>query len=152
MEAQASAWKALPSWKEKSPQERRAFLAQWGALLETYAAHFARLLYEETRKSEAAATREVAAAVARLKAPPTDCDGGAANAGIIPCAWGKRHPLADAVRLFTPVLAAGGAIIANPCAAAPGAAFALCELSARAGAPPGIINLVFAPLARDNGA
>jgi acyl-CoA reductase-like NAD-dependent aldehyde dehydrogenase len=54
--------------------------------------------------------------------------------GFVPCAWGKRHPLADAVRLFAPVLAVGGVIIADPRAAAPGAAFALCELSARSGA------------------
>jgi acyl-CoA reductase-like NAD-dependent aldehyde dehydrogenase len=149
LRAQASACEALPLWEAKPASERRAFLVRWGAALQTHAAHFAHLLVEETRKSEAAAAREVAAAIALLISPETACgDHDPAGGRIVACAWGRRHPLTDAVRQIAPVLAAGSVVIANPCATAPGAAFALCELSARVGAPPGILNLVYASTAK----
>ncbi|MDR2366310.1 MAG: aldehyde dehydrogenase family protein [Zoogloeaceae bacterium] len=144
-EAQASARAALPVWAAKSARERHEFLARWGNALESHAAHFARLLREETRKSEAAAEKEVAASVAVLRTPAHPCPDSCLDAGrIVSRAWGRRRPLADAARLFAPILAAGSVIIANPCASAPSAAFALCELSARIGLPPGVVNLVFA--------
>jgi acyl-CoA reductase-like NAD-dependent aldehyde dehydrogenase len=139
-EAVASARAALPDWGAWTADERQTLLVAWADALQKHAAHFAGLLGEERGKSASEVQDEVSAAIVALRATaPVATE----NAGcVVACAWDAKMPLADAVRLMAPVLRAGGVVIGKPCASAPGAAYALCELSARVGVPPGVVNLV----------
>jgi acyl-CoA reductase-like NAD-dependent aldehyde dehydrogenase len=139
-EAVASAKAALPGWSALSVEARQALLLAWGQALQEYAAHFARLLAEERGKNAEDAQAEVSAAIAALRATTPVATENAAC--VVACVWDAAMPLANAVRQMAPTLRAGGVVIGNPCANAPGAAYALCELSARIGIPPGVINLV----------
>jgi acyl-CoA reductase-like NAD-dependent aldehyde dehydrogenase len=139
-EAVASARAALPDWMVLPTNERQTLLVAWAEALRKHSAHFAGLLSEECGKRTDDAQDEVSAAIAALRATTPVA---AEDAGrIVACVWDVNMPLADAARLMAPVLRAGGVVIGKPCVSAPGAAYALCELSARVGIPPGVVNLV----------
>lgn len=141
--AVASAEAALPAWSALPASERQNLLVAWAVALEKHAAHFARLISEESGAGERAAQADVAAAAAMLNthlqsATPVKNEAGR----IVACAWSAHSPLADVVQRIAPTLRAGSVVIVKPCAQSPGAAFALCELSARVGIPAGVVNLV----------
>ena len=52
------------------------------------------------------------------------------------------RPLAGFAATAAPLLRGGATVVVKPSPRAPSAAFALCELSARASWPAGVINLV----------
>ena len=134
--AVAAAVAAAPAWSALGGGERRALLAALATSLDGYAGHFAKLIGQETGKPEAAAIAEVQAAVAALTdAPP-------GTAGVLVALADAGNPLAALVELIAPALAAGGTVVVKPSPKAPGAAYALCELSARAGWPAGVLNLI----------
>lgn len=137
--AAASAQAALPHWALGADSERLPRLVALGEALAGLAGHFARLIAEETGKPLAEAEAEVAEAV-RLLAEPWAMSllGGAVVAVVVD----DSAPLANAVALAAPALAAGGAVILKPSPRAPGAAFALAELATRAGVPDGVLNLI----------
>ncbi|MDR2625292.1 MAG: aldehyde dehydrogenase family protein [Zoogloeaceae bacterium] len=142
--ALAAAQAAAPAWRAQGAAERERLLVAWGALLQAYRDHFARLLRQEAGGTEAAAGEEISAAVHALGTAD------AASAAPRACVLGEiaifqagtAEGLAEVARALAVELRAGLPVVINPDAAAPGAIYALCELSARAGLPAGVVNLV----------
>lgn len=135
-EAVAAAAAAAPAWAALAPAERRERLAALADALEGYAEHFAKLLGQETGRVPADGLGDVQAAVAALRSP------GAGAAELLVAVADDGRPLAALAELAAPVLAAGGTVVLKPSPRAPGAAYALCELTARTGWPGGVVNLV----------
>lgn len=140
-EAVNAAQAALPAWGETAQAERQAMLARWADGLDQYAGHFAGLIQEETGKTPEAAAAEVAAALAALRTEADGVQTGMAGK-VLAVVSDAAAPLAQAAQLFAPVLLGGGALVFKPSPRAPGAAFALVELSGRLGLPAGLVNLV----------
>ncbi|MBS1191198.1 MAG: Aldehyde dehydrogenase [Rhodocyclaceae bacterium] len=137
MTAAVAARDAEPAWAALAPAERRSHLAALADAVAGYAGHFAKLVRQETGKSEADAVAEVDAAVAALREAPA-----AGEPGVVAIVTDAGRPLAALAEAMAPALAAGAAVVCKPSPKAPSAAFALCELSARAGWPAGVLNLM----------
>lgn len=135
-EAVVSARDAQPGWAALVPLERQAALEALAAALDRYSGHFAKLLRPETGFGEEQALAEVADALAALRG------GDVGEAGIVAIVVDATRPLAGFAEAAAPALRAGATVIVKPSPRAPSAAFALCELSARAGWPAGVLNLV----------
>ncbi|HJW26537.1 MAG TPA: aldehyde dehydrogenase family protein [Rhodocyclaceae bacterium] len=136
-EAARAAKAAQPAWAALTAAERQAHLAALADALAGYAGHFAKLVRQETGKDEADAAAEVDAAVAALRgAAPSG------QAGVVAVVTDAGRPLAALAELMAPALAAGATVVCKPSPKAPSAAFALCELSTRAGWPAGVLNLM----------
>ena len=135
-EAVASARNAQAGWAELTVPARQAALAALAAALDRYGGHFAKLLRAETGFTDDQALAEVAAALAALRGD----DLGAA--GIVAIVVDATRPLAGLAEVAAPALRAGAAVIVKPSPRAPSAAYALCELSARAQWPAGVLNLM----------
>jgi acyl-CoA reductase-like NAD-dependent aldehyde dehydrogenase len=142
-EAVAAALDAAPGWAAQSAVARQKRLFAWGAELKHYRDHFATLIRQESGKEENTAQSEVEEAVAILQNAQGD-DAARQNGAepIVLIAWDAQDPLSAAVRLAAPVLRGGSAVILKPSPRAPAAAYALAELSARIGIPPGVVNLL----------
>lgn len=136
--AAAAARAAQPAWRALPAAGRQAHLQALAAALEEYAGHFAGLLAQETGAGESESHIEVASAVAVLRHPLPLL----AAPGVLAVLADAARPLAALVELAAPALAAGSAVVMKPSPKAPSAAFALCELSARAGWPAGVLNLL----------
>lgn len=140
-EAVSAAVNAAPAWAALSASARGALLGELAARLSQYRVHFSRLIGEETGLAETQTLAEVDLAVHTLQtatataAPPPV----GPVAGIIS---DDTAPLSGLVGLAAPLLAAGSTLVAKPSPRAPGAAYALAELTARAGLPPGVFNLL----------
>ena len=138
-EATMVAQAAAPGWADLPEVQRQELLQAWATGLDQYTGHFAKLVRQETGKDEALAKAEVESAVAALQAGAAE----AADAGqVVGLAWDDAAPLATAASLLAPVLRAGGTVVLKPSPRAPGAVYALVELSARVGLPAGVVNLV----------
>lgn len=129
---------ALDIWAAQPLSARQRLVAALADALEGLTAHFARLLGEECGMDAAAAEQEVQAAVGALRAGALGINGGRVMAVVVD----DRQPLSGLAALIAPALLAGACIVCKPSPKAPGAAFALCELSSRAGWPAGVLNLV----------
>ncbi|MGB4466623.1 MAG: aldehyde dehydrogenase family protein [Azovibrio sp.] len=138
-EAAAAAQAAAPAWAAQPEVRRQELLQAWATELDQYTGHFAKLVRQEIGKDEALARAEVEAAVAALQARFADP---ADQGQVVGLAWDDAAPLATAAILLAPVLRAGGTVVLKPSPRAPGAVYALVELSARAGLPAGVVNLV----------
>lgn len=136
-EAATAALAAQPAWAALSGSERLVHLQALADALAGYAGHFAKLVRQETGKSETDAAAEVEAAVAALRKA-----GPASAAGVVAVVTDAGRPLAALVETVAAVLAGGGTVVVKPSPKAPSAAFALCELSGRAGWPAGVLNLM----------
>jgi len=136
-QAVAAAQAAVAAWAAQSAATRVALLAALGQALATYAAHFVRLVVEESGKEEALAATEVADAVALLCSPPV----GDAS-GVVTIIGSDAAPLLSSLRLAVPALTAGAALVIRPAPQAPSAIFALAELSARCSFPGGVLNVL----------
>ncbi len=134
--ALAAAEEAQLDWAALSMGERQGFLLALADALEAYADHFTLLLQEEAGMAETEAHAEVDAALAFLRA------GRVGDTGIVAFVAAEAQPLASFAQAAAPTLLAGGAVVAKSALRAPGAAYALCELSARAKWPEGVLNLV----------
>ena len=135
-EAVAAAAAAGKPWGDLAADARQALLGALAKALDDYTGHFAKLIRQETGKEESDAVAEVQAAVAALRGAQ------AGTAGVLVAIADAGRPLAGLVELAAPVLAAGGTVVVKPSPKAPGAAYAFCELTARAGWPAGVVNLV----------
>lgn len=135
-EAVGAARAAQPAWAEMGMQARRVCLANLADELAGYAGHFAKLLMAETGFDEARASSEVAAAIASLQAAAVG------ETGVIGLVLDASRPLAGLAESLAPALMAGATAVVKPSPKAPSAAFALCELSARAEWPAGVLNLL----------
>ena len=135
-EAVGAAAAARAGWSALAAGERRTLLQALAKALDDYTGHFAKLIRQETGRDEADCLAEVAAAVAALREPA------AGQGQLVAVLADAGRPLAALVELAAPVLAAGGTVVFKPSPKAPGAAYAFSELTARAGLPGGVVNLV----------
>jgi acyl-CoA reductase-like NAD-dependent aldehyde dehydrogenase len=135
-EAVAAARAAQPLWAEMGMQARRVCLGRLADALESYAGHFAKLLRQEIAGDEAQATAEVIAAVAALRSASVG------ETGVFGLVLDAGQPLRSFAEAIAPALMAGATVIVKPSPKAPSAVYALCELSARAEWPAGVLNLL----------
>lgn len=135
--AVAAAQEAVTGWAARPAAERRQLLADLADALAGYGEHFAKLLGQETALDDAATEAEVAAAVAALRAPASD-----AAAGVVALVTDAGQLLAGVARELAGLTQAGATVVVKPSPKVPGAAFALCELTSRAGWPAGVVNVV----------
>lgn len=135
-EAATAATAARPAWAALAPAARQASLNALADALEGYAGHFAKLLRGDTGLAEAAAAADVAAAVAALRGAEVG------EPGVVAIVVDATRPLAGLAEAAAPALRAGACVIVKPSPKAPSAAYALCELSGRAGWPGGVLNLL----------
>ena len=132
----AAAQAAQPAWAEMGLAARRVYLGRLADALEEFADHFATMLRNETGFDEARAVTEVDQALAALRGSNVGATGVAA------VVVDATRPLAGLAEAIAPALMAGAALVIKPSPKAPSAAFALCELSARAEWPAGVLNLL----------
>ena len=135
-EAVAAARAAQPGWAALSAEARQACLNALADRLEGYAGHFAKLLRGDTGMTEELAQAEVTAAVAALRGGETG------EAGVVAIVVDATRPLAGFAEAAAPALRAGAGVVVKPSPKAPSATYALCELSARAEWPAGVLNLM----------
>lgn len=137
--AVAAALAALPHWTAQAQAARAAVLSLVGEALASYAAHFAKLIAEETGKDADAAAAEVAAAVALLRCLPAES---LASPGVVAIVSDDTAPLTGALSHAVSALLAGATVVIKPSPKAPSAIFALAELTARSGLPDGVFNIL----------
>ncbi len=135
-EAVAAARAAQPAWAEMGMQARRICLGNLADALDNYAGHFAKLLIAETGFTAERAASEVTVAVEALRAFAVG------ETGVFGLVIDASRPLAGLAECIAPALMAGATVVVKPSIKAPSAAFALCELSARADWPAGVLNLL----------
>jgi len=135
-EAVAAARAAQPLWAEMGMQARRVCLGRLADALEGYAGHFAKLLGQESAADAARMTTEVAEAVAALRSSTVG------ETGVFGLVVDDSRPLAGFAEAIAPALMAGATVVVKPSPKAPSAIYALCELSARAEWPAGVLNLL----------
>jgi succinate-semialdehyde dehydrogenase / glutarate-semialdehyde dehydrogenase len=136
---------AQPSWAEMGMQARRVCLGRLADSLENYAGHFAKLLMAETGFDAARADAEVAIAIEALRAATVG------ETGVIALVIDATRPLAGLVEALAPALMAGATVVIKPSIKAPSVAYALCELTARAEWPAGVVNLMHGDAAAIDG-
>jgi acyl-CoA reductase-like NAD-dependent aldehyde dehydrogenase len=135
-EAVASARNALAGWAALTVPARQAALEALAVALDRYSGHFAKLLRAETGFAEDRALAEVVAALVALRGADVG------ESGVVAIVVDTSRPLAGLAEAAAPALRAGATVIVKPSPRAPSAAYALCELSARAEWPAGVINLM----------
>jgi len=135
-EAVSAARTAQPLWAEMGMQARRVCLASLADALESYAGHFAKLLGQEIAGDEAQMKAEVASAVDALRSAMVG------ETGVFALVLDNTRPLRSFAESIAPALMAGACVVVKPSPKAPSAIFALCELSARAEWPAGVLNLL----------
>lgn len=140
-EAVAVARAALPEWQAAGRKAWQDMLSAWGEALKRYGDHFAQLLCQETGVDEASAQAEVAEATAALQEKTSAATGEEENT-VRSISVSVKRPLANAASALAAALGAGATVVVHPDPSAPGAVYALIELSARVGVPPGVVNLV----------
>lgn len=135
-QAVTAARAAQAIWAEMGLAARGVCLANLADALERYTGHFAKLLMQEVAIDEATATSEVVTAIAALRGAAVG------DTGIIALVVDANRPLANMAEAMAPALMAGATVVVKPSPRAPSAAYALCELSARAEWPAGVLNLL----------
>lgn len=158
-DAVGAAQAAWPAWAETSPQKRARVLFKLKELLEAHGDELARLITREHGKVLADAKGEVSRGLEvvelacgipqLLKGQHSDNIGGGIDnwslrqplgvcAGITPFNFPVMVPL----WMFPLALACGNTFVLKPSERDPSASLALADLVARAGAPPGVLNVV----------
>lgn len=135
-EAVQAARAAQPGWADMGLPARRVCLGRLADALEGYAGHFAKLLRAESGAEEAEAAAEVAAAVSALRGMTVG------DTGVFGLVLDAGRPLAAFAESVAPAVLAGATLVVKPSLKAPSAVYALCELSARAEWPAGVLNLL----------
>lgn len=159
LNAIASAAAAANGWAAMPAPQRGAILFRFAHLLEESTSELARIVTLEQGKALAEATGEVcrAAAEARFMAGeasraigqafPSERAGFSCHTvseplGIVAaiCPW--NFPVVTPVRKIAPALAFGNTVVFKPSSLTPWSAVYLTQLLAKAGVPPGVVNLV----------
>lgn len=142
-QAVACARGAAAGWRAQSDGARAGFLAAVGDALAGYAAHFARLIVEESGQDVTLAAAEVADAIALLRgAPGADAQAEAEAEAVVAIVGNRLAPLCSALRIAVPALRAGLAVVVRPSPETPSALFAFAELTGRCDFPPGVFNVL----------
>lgn len=135
-EAVGAARAAQAQWAAMGLPARRVLLNALADGLERYAGHFAKLLDLDSAVGAEAAAQEVADAVDALRAESVGAS------GVLALVVGAGRPLIRCAAALAPAVLAGATVVVKPSPKAPSAIFALCELSARAEWPAGVLNLL----------
>ena len=150
---------AAPSWANTPGPQRGAMLFRFSQLLDEAKEDLGRIITLEQGKALAEAAGEVgrAAAEARFMAgeasrpmgqtfpserPGSSCYTVAEPLGVVAtiCPW--NFPVVTPVRKIAPALAWGNTVVFKPASLTPWSGVYVMELLARAGVPPGVVNLV----------
>ena len=143
LKAVDAAQAALSAWAAQEAATRAALLASVGEALSGYAAHFARLIMEESGKDAASADGEVVRAVALLQgAEAGDASDQIGRPGVIGIVGDSKAPLLGALQIAVPTLLAGSVVVIKPNPETPSAIFALAELTGRCGFPGGVFSIL----------
>jgi succinate-semialdehyde dehydrogenase/glutarate-semialdehyde dehydrogenase len=155
----AAAEAALPGWRAKTAKERATILKRWFDLMMLNQDDLALILTTEQGKPLAEAKGEIAYGASFIEwfaeegkriygdvIPPHMADKRlivmkqpiGVTAAITP--W--NFPNAMITRKAGPALAAGCTMVLKPAEQTPFSALAMAELAARAGVPPGVLNIV----------
>jgi len=165
IEAAERAW---PLWRELTAAERGKRLRRWFELLLEQQEDLARLMTSEQGKPLAEARGEVAYGASFIEWFAEEAK--RVYGDTIPAQQGDRRilvlkqpigvcaaitpwnfPIAMITRKAGAALAAGCTLVIKPAGETPFSALALCELAARAGIPPGVLNVVTGPAAEVGG-
>lgn len=154
-----SANAALPAWKARTAKERAGLLRKWFDLILQHEEDLAAIMTREQGKPLAEAKGEVRYAASFIEwfgeeakrlygdvipSPAADKRLVVVREPIGVCTaitpW--NFPAAMIARKAAPALAAGCTMVVKPANETPFSALALAELAARAGIPPGVLNIV----------
>jgi succinate-semialdehyde dehydrogenase / glutarate-semialdehyde dehydrogenase len=158
----AAADAALPIWAARPAPERSALLRRWHDLIVAAADDLAVILTAEQGKPLAEAKGEILYGAAFVEwfaeeakrvygetIPPNQADRRLVvlkqPVGVCAAITPWNFPTAMIARKAGPALAAGCTMVVKPASATPHSALALAELAARAGLPPGVLNVVPGP-------
>jgi alpha-ketoglutaric semialdehyde dehydrogenase len=154
-----AAHEALPAWAASTPQQRADALDQVGSEIAARQAELADLLAREEGKALADARGEVLRASQIFKffageamrvpgellastRPGMSVELTREPVGVVSIITPWNFPIAIPAWKIAPALAYGNTVVFKPADLAPGSAWALAEILARAGLPPGTFNLV----------
>jgi succinate-semialdehyde dehydrogenase / glutarate-semialdehyde dehydrogenase len=161
-EAIAAADAAFRSWSRQTAYERAGALRAWHDLILANADDLATILTAEQGKPVAEARAEIVYGAAFVELAAEEAK--RVYGETIPAASPSRRivvlrepvgvcaaitpwnfPSAMILRKASPALATGCAVVLKPASETPLSALALAELAARAGLPPGVLNVVHGP-------
>jgi len=154
-----SAAQAFPAWAALTARERAAILRRWYELLMANQEDLATLMTAEQGKPLAEAKGEIAYGAAFIEwfaeegkrlygdvIPPHQADRRLLvlrqPVGVVAAITPWNFPLAMITRKAGPALAAGCTFVCKPASQTPYSALAAAALAARAGVPPGVLNVV----------
>lgn len=167
-EAIAAAHAALPLWRGLTAKERASILRRFHGLMLQHQEDLAVIMTAEQGKPLAEARTEIAYAAAFLEWFAEEARRVYGDVipghmkdrriivikqpvGVVAAITPWNFPSAMIARKIAPALAAGCTVVAKPAIQTPLSALALGELGARAGLPPGVLNIITGP-AREIGA
>jgi succinate-semialdehyde dehydrogenase/glutarate-semialdehyde dehydrogenase len=150
---------ALPEWRARTAKERAGVLRRWFDLVVAAQDDLAALMTLEQGKPLAESRGEVAYGAGFIEwfaeeAKRAYGDTIPSHArdkrllvvkepiGVVGCITPWNFPIAMITRKVAPALAAGCTAVVKPASQTPFSALALAELAARAGVPPGVLNVV----------
>ncbi|HXS27742.1 MAG TPA: NADP-dependent succinate-semialdehyde dehydrogenase [Steroidobacteraceae bacterium] len=150
---------ALAPWARKTAKERAAVLRRWHDLMMTHREDLAALMTAEQGKPLAEASGEIAYAASFIEwfaeegkrlygdvIPPHQADKRLLAIrqpiGVVAAITPWNFPAAMITRKAGPALASGCTFVCKPASQTPFTALAMAELAARAGVPPGVLNIV----------
>jgi succinate-semialdehyde dehydrogenase/glutarate-semialdehyde dehydrogenase len=157
----AAAERAYPAWRAKTAKERSVLLRRWNDLALAASEDLAKILTAEQGKPLSEARGEIAYGMSFVEWFAEEAK--RVYGETIPSPWNDKRllalrepigvcaaitpwnfPNAMITRKIAPALAAGCTVVVKPAEQTPLSALALAELAARAGIPPGVINVVTA--------
>lgn len=150
---------ALTSWRSRTAKDRSAILRRWFELIMANQQDLARLMTAEQGKPFAESMGEVVYGASFIEwfaeegkriygdtipAPSNDRRIVVVKEpiGVVGAITPWNFPIAMITRKVGPALAAGCTVVLKPAPQTPYCALALAELGARAGIPPGVLNVV----------
>jgi aldehyde dehydrogenase (NAD+) len=157
-----AAYAAFPAWAMSSPEVRSDALDRVGAEVLSRKDELGRMLAREEGKTLPEAVGEVVRAGRVFKffagealriagdhlasvRPGVEVEITREPEGVIGLITPWNFPIAIPAWKIAPALAFGNCVIFKPADLVPGSAWALAEIIARAGLPPGVFNLVMGP-------
>jgi succinate-semialdehyde dehydrogenase/glutarate-semialdehyde dehydrogenase len=163
-----SAAKAFKCWSRLTAKERANVLRSWFNLIMENADDLGAIMTAEQGKPLAEAIGEVKYGAAFVEYYAEECKRAMGDTiptidpnrrlqtykqavGVVGCITPWNFPSAMITRKAGPALAAGCTVVIKPATETPLSALALCELAARAGIPPGVINVVVGTNSREIG-
>lgn len=158
-DAISAAAAALPSWAARTAKDRAIVIRRWSDLMLMHQDDLARIMTAEQGKPLSEARGEIAYAASYLEwfaeegkrlygdvIPAHQTDKRILvlrqPVGVVAAITPWNFPAAMITRKVAPALAAGCTLVCKPAPQTPLSALALAELSARAGVPPGVFNVV----------